>query len=73
MATSPHSENTVYGTPTPSASIDVRKEESLPSQVEDLVHLKGPITEEAIVSALHTRFGNREFLVSAFLLSSDLT
>lgn len=68
MATSPHSEHTVYGTPTPSAGTDVRKEDSLPSQVEDLVHLKGPLTEEAIVSALHTRFGNREFLVSALFL-----
>jgi hypothetical protein len=68
LATSPHSENTVYGTHTPqtgtSVGIDGRKEDSPSSLVEDLVHLKGPLTEEAIVSALHTRFGNREFLVS---------
>lgn len=57
----------MYGTPTPSAGTDVRKEDcSLQSQVEDLVHLKGPLTEDAIVGALHTRFGNREYLVSGY-------
>lgn len=68
MATSPHSENTVYGTPTPSAGVDARKEDSL-SVVEDLVHLKGPLTEEAIVTALYTRFGSREFMVSRYFYS----
>lgn len=71
MATSPYSENTVYGTTTPSANVDVRKEDSLqPPQAEDLVHLTGPITEEAIVTALQARFGNREYLVSALSTTS---
>lgn len=37
----------------------------LPADVDDLIHLRGPLTEDAVVRALQARFYHNKFYVSA--------
>lgn len=36
------------------------------ADLEDLIHLPGPLTEDAVMKCLHARFNNNEFYVSIF-------
>lgn len=38
------------------------------ADVEDLIHLRGPLTEDAVVRALQARFYHNKFYVSALHL-----
>lgn len=40
------------------------------ADVEDLIHLRGPLTEDAVVRALQARFYHNKFYVSHSLLLS---
>lgn len=41
-----------------------RKERLAMKDIEDLIHLSGPLTEDAVMKTLHTRFQNDSFFVS---------
>lgn len=43
-----------------------QRKERLPlKDIEDLIHLSGPLTEDAVMKTLHTRFQNDSFYVSS--------
>lgn len=45
-----------------------QRKERLPlKDIEDLIHLSGPLTEDAVMKTLHTRFQNDSFYVSGYL------
>lgn len=44
------------------------------SDVDDLIHLRGPLTEDAVVRALQARFYHNKFYVSAqFVLGENVS
>jgi hypothetical protein len=38
------------------------------SEMEDLIYLTGPLTEDAVMKSLQARFNEKKFFVSSFLL-----
>ena len=44
-----------------------RKAEYVYNEVNDLIHLSGPITEDSLVRALHSRFVAKQYYVSSQL------
>lgn len=44
----------------------VNAKRALPKDMEDLIHLPGPLTEDAVMRTLQARFGDGKHFVSRF-------